>query len=192
MIKVLSFDPAGEKFGIAGVSLDEGKLSLYFKFLLESPDWDVSRRNTYVAHASATIAILDKPNIVVSEKPFGIGYSAQSLKELIGAIKAELATNIAWQGISEARKAVLGDGYGGSTKRQTAEWLLQYNWDIKSKRTINEMLAQTNDESKDGYDILDAIVHALCYLIQNLGMVPVHKPLKEKKRKKSIPEPNSK
>ena len=189
MVRILSFDPAGEKFGVAGVSLDEGKLSLYMKFLIESPDWDVSRRNNYVAHCCATIAVMEKPDVVVSEKPFGIGYSAQSLKELIGAIKAEFAANISWQGVSESRKAVLGEGYGGSSKRETAEWLLQYNWDLKSKRAIGEMLSQANDENKSGYDILDAMVHAVCYLINHNGLVPVHKPAKEKKRAKKVKAP---
>lgn len=138
-----------------------------------------------MANSCAMLAVLDKPDVVISEKPFGIGYSAQSLKELIGAIKAEMACNISWQGVSEARMAVLGEGYGGADKQSTAEWLLQYPWDLRSKRLISQYVSQADPQTKSGYDILDAILHGICYLVKNAGLVQKPKPVKTKKKSKS-------
>lgn len=185
-MRVLAFDPAGESFGVAGLQVQEsGKLDLYLNFLLKAPeDWDVSRKNIYMAHASAALVGLDKPDVVVSEKPFGIGYSAQSLKELIGALKAELMCSIKWYGVSEARTAVVGNTWGNATKEQTAEWLLQYPWNISSKRFITEQISQSNPELKTGFDILDAIMHGVCYLVKEGRIAPVHKEAKKKAKKR--------
>jgi len=82
---------------------------------------------------------------------------------------------------------VLGDGWGAANKAETAQWLLQYPWDISSKRFINEQISASNDNNKDGFDILDALLHALCYLIVEHGLVPVHKPQKSSKKKRKTP-----
>jgi hypothetical protein len=184
-LRVLSFDPAGEKFGIAGVQKTDDKLSVFFHYLLAAPDdFSSSQKGTYMAHAASAIVGIIKPDYIVSEKPWGVGYSMQSLKELIGALKAEIWNDIKWQGVSEARRAVLGEGWGGANKAETAMWLLQYPWDISSKRFINEQLNAANENNKDGFDILDALLHAVCYLIIEHGLVPVHKPQKASKKKR--------
>lgn len=189
-MKVLSFDPAGKKFGVCGLETFQSPdhmgqdtfVRIYLKHLLVSPeDWDMTTKTRYMAHMAATIAVLDKPDVVVSEKPWGMGFSKDSLLQLIGGLKAEFWGDIKWQGVSEARRAVLGDGWGGAKKQQTAEWLLQYPWDLRSKRFIKEEAERANPETDDGYDILDAILHGLCYLIVNKGLLPVVKPKKEKK-----------
>jgi hypothetical protein len=80
---------------------------------------------------------------------------------------------------------VLGDGWGGADKSATAKWLLEYPWDISSKRYITAQVDAANPKTDDGYDILDAILHGLCYLVSNEGLSPVVKPKKEKKRGKA-------
>lgn len=180
MIRVLAFDPAGKKFGIAGIQFladaleaSSQKLSLYMAHLLEAPEsFNGSQRTQYMAHASAAIVSLDQPNVIVSEEPWGLGYSKKTLTQLIGAIKAETWREIEWQGVSEARRAVIGDSWGGSDKRVTSEWLLEYPWDISSKRIIKKLFDDANPATDDGYDILDAILHGLCYLIVNRGLSP--------------------
>lgn len=196
-MKLLSFDPAGKKFGIAGIEFNsmtsdsapgvvDQSLRLYLHHLIEAPiskDFDGSKRTQYMAHVAACVVSLDQPDIIVSEKPWGMGFSKDSLLQLIGALKAELWRNIEWQGVSEARRAVLGDSWGGSTKQATAEWLLNYPWDISSKRFIKSQIDSANPSTDDGYDILDAILHGICYLVKSHGLIPVHKPKKERKRK---------
>lgn len=188
-MKILSLDPAGEAFGIVGIEFNKEpqSLSIFFKFLLQAPeDFDISKKNNYMAHSVATIISLVKPEKVISEKPFGIGYSAQSLKELIGAIKSETWMDIEWQGVSEARKTVLGEGYGASDKLKTSEWLLEYPWSISAKRLIKSEIDSAKPEQKEGFDILDAILHGTCYLIANEGLIPRHKPMKKKKGKERV------
>ncbi len=157
-------------------------------FLLTAPEqWDISRKNNFMAYSVAALISLEKPDIVVSEKPAGIGYSAQSLKELIGAIKAETWINIKWQGVSEARRGVLGDGYGGSDKIASAAWMLQYPFTRSAKNFIQLELDNAKKSDKIGYDILDAILHGMHYLVDNGLVSPVHKPEKiKRKKKKSI------
>lgn len=193
-MKVLSFDPAGKKFGVVGVEFlktpadlapngFDQTLTIYLSHVIETPDgFDSSQRTQYMAYASAAIASLDKPDVVVSEKPWGMGYSKDTLLQLIGAIKAEAWRDIEWQGVSEARRAVLGDTWGGANKKVTADWLLQYPWGISAKRFIKKLIEAANPETDDGYDILDAILHALCYLVVNNGLDQVAKVKKEKKR----------
>ena len=185
-MKILSLDPAGESFGIVGINfLKEKKiLDIYFKFLLQAPeDFNISQKNNYMAHAVAALISQIKPDAVISEKPFGIGYSAQSLKELIGAIKAETWLDIKWQGVSEARRIVIGDGYGASDKLKTSEWLLEYPWSISAKRFIKSQIETSNVETKKGFDILDAILHGVCYFVVNEGLEPKQKPLKKRNKK---------
>ena len=184
MSKYLGFDPAGNSFGIVGVILENGQLSVNFSFLLNAPeDFNTSQKNSYMAHGAATVVALYKPDMVISEAPFGIGWSAQYLKELIGAIKAELACNVIWQGVSQARKSVIGDGYGGAKKLETAKWLLNYNWDRSSKMWINKEIEAADPTSDKGFDLLDALLHVICYLVENGLIQPVHKPTKEKRKK---------
>lgn len=200
-MKVLGFDPAGNKFGVAGVEFIstpsdlsptgyDQSVSLYMSHLIEAPDadWKMTQKTAYMAHVAATIVSLDKPDVVVSEKPWGMGFSKDSLLQLIGAIKAELWMNVEWQGVSEARRAVIGDTWGGANKKVTSDWLLQYPWDISSKRAIKLLVDTANPETDDGYDVLDAILHILCYLIVNKGLLPNHKIKKEKKKKKATKE----
>lgn len=187
-MRLLSFDPAGEKFGIVGIEKSDDKLSVFFSFLLEAPqEFNAGQKGTYMAHAAAAIVGTIRPDCIVSEKPWGVGYSMQSLKELIGALKAEIWADIKWQGVSEARRVVLGDGFGAANKMETAEWLLQYPWDISSKRLIKSQIDAANTDNKDGFDILDALLHGLCYLIMEHGLVPVHKPAKPSKKKRKSP-----
>ena len=183
-MRVLGLDPAGKKFGIAGVEMDNsGNINLYTDFLLESPShFNRDQRLRYMSHNVAAIVALDRPDFIVSENPWGVGWSAQSLKEQIGGIKAELWIDITWQGVSEARRSVLGDGYGGAKKRETAEWLMQYPWTRSSKNRLKELFDKASLDTDDGYDELDAILHCLCFLISNKGLSPVIKPEKEKKR----------
>jgi len=186
-VRIISLDPAGESFGVVGIDFDKEKqsLSIFFKFLLEAPeDFNGTQKNNYVAHAVSALIAQIKPDVIVSEKPFGIGYSAQALKELIGAIKAETWSNIVWQGVSEARRIVLGDGHGASDKLKTAEWLLEYPWSISAKRLIKSQIDTSNIAEKKGFDILDAILHGVCYLITKESLTPRHKPAKVKKAKK--------
>lgn len=186
-MRVLGLDPAGKKFGVAGIEvLENGKLDLYASYLLQSPShFKTDQRLRFMAHMIGTFVMLDKPTVLVSENPWGQGYSSQTLKEQIGSIKAELWVDIEWQGVSEARRAVLGDGYGGEKKRPTAEWLLSYPWNLASKNKLEELFAAASPDTDDGYDELDAVLHVLCYLIVNKNIQPVHKPYKEKKRGKS-------
>lgn len=186
-MRILALDPAGNEFGIVGIEFlkENQPLSIFFSFLLKAPeDFDISQKNNYMAHATASIISLIKPDVVISEKPFGIGYSAQSLKELIGAIKAETWANIKWQGVGEARRVALGDDHGASDKLTTSEWLLEYPWSISAKRFIKSQIDAANPKEKAGFDILDAILHGICYLVANEGLIPKHKPKKEKKRPK--------
>jgi Holliday junction resolvasome RuvABC endonuclease subunit len=185
-MRILSLDPAGSDFGIVGIELNKESqsLSIYFNFLLQSPeDFNISQKNNYVAHSAATIISHIKPDVIVSEKPFGIGFSNQSLKELIGALKAEIWQNIKWQSVSEARRAVIGDGHGASDKLKTSEWLLEYPWSISAKRLIKSQIDNSDINNKKGFDILDAILHGVCYLVINEGLIVRHKPKKEKKKK---------
>lgn len=194
-MKVLGFDPAGNKFGVAGIEFlstpsdlapngYDQSLSLYMNHLIAAPDsdWKMTQKTAYMAHVAASIVSLDKPDVVVSEKPWGMGFSKDSLLQLIGAIKAELWQDIVWQGVSEARRAVIGDSWGGANKKVTSDWLLQYPWDLSSKRAIKLLVETANPETDDGYDVLDAILHILCYLIVNKGLLPVVKQKKEKKK----------
>lgn len=185
-MRVLGLDPAENKFGVAGIEVGEGqKLSLYMNFLLESPpNFKTTQKSNYMSHCIAAIMYLDKPDFIVSEFPWGAGFSKSSMERLIGAIRAETWQNINWQGVSEARKAVLGDGYGGAKKRETAEWLLTYNWDLKSKRALETLFIKASPETDEGYDVLDAVLHILCFLIKEKGLTPVHKEQKVTKKKK--------
>lgn len=184
-MKVMALDPAGEGFGVVVLEkTPSGLLTATMKFLLTAPEeWDISRKNCYMAHAVAALVALEKPDFVVSEKPWGMGYSKQSLTELIGAIKAEVWDKISWQSVSEARYTVIGEGHGGSDKQMSAEWLFQYPWAPGTKKLITSLLQAANPETKQGYDILDAILHGLCFMI-NRGMVePKHKEPKKSRRK---------
>lgn len=184
-MRIISFDPATNKFGVAGVSLVDDKLSLYLSYLFESPiNWTLDQKTLFMSHACNLMIFVDKPDFVVSEYPWGAGYSLGSMRELTGSMKAEAVQKIEWQGVSEARKAVLGDGYGAERKRPTAEWFTQYPWDLKSKRAIEALLAAANPDTDEGYDVLDAILHALCFLIKKELIAPVHRPEKIKKVKK--------
>jgi hypothetical protein len=180
-------DPAGGKFGIVGIAVNPGaKLNIDFSFLIQSPeDFKANDKNVYVTNAAAVLAALYKPDIIVSENPFGIGWSAQMLHEIVGQLKANFLNTINWQRVSEARRAVLGDGYGGAKKRESTEWLLEYDWDISSKRLINKWLSEADPNSDIGYDLLDALMHGVCYLVANNIIVPVHKPVKKVKPKVS-------
>lgn len=195
-MRIISLDPAGKKFGVAGITLNSvdvpvtGKthcLSLFLAHVIETPsEWDSTKKTMYMAHAAATIIALEQPEEVVSEKPWGMGFSKQSLTELIGAIKAETWAKVVWQGVSEARRGVIGDTWGGSDKRSTAEWLLEYPWDIRAKRFIRAEIDRASTTTDEGYDILDAILHGVFYLIDTKGLVPRVKPKKERKRAKKI------
>jgi len=183
--KVLSLDPAGGAFGASVLSLVDGRIDITMQHLLTSPeDWDISKKNSYMAHCVAALISLEKPDVVVSEKPWGMGFSKDSLLQLIGAIKAETWNYIEWQGISEVRRGVLGDGYGQADKVASAEWLLQYPFSIPAKRFIKTQLDTANKDGKIGYDILDAILHGTYYLVDNALIAPVHKEPKIKKTKK--------
>lgn len=190
-MRIISFDPAGKKFGVAGIeftALDSlQKVELNFKYLIEAPEaFSMSQKNTFMAHMAATIVSLAQPDVVVSEKPWGMGFSKDSLLQLIGALKAELWKDINWQGVSEARRTVMGDSWGGSNKKATSDWLLEYPWDLSSKRFIKSLIDTANPENDDGYDILDAILHGLCYLVAHHGLIAVVKPKKERKKKAAI------
>ena len=185
-MRILAFDPAGNKFGVACIDVVEGQMDLSLSFVIETPEEFTSTMKTqYVSFVSAALVGLTKPNQIVSEFPWGAGgFSSQNLKEIIGALKAEIWQNIRWQGVSEARRIVLGDGYGGSDKPTTSEWLLEYPWNIKSKRKIRQMIDNANPQTKDGYDILDAIMHGVCYLVSEKLIERIIKPEKVKKTKK--------
>jgi hypothetical protein len=185
-MKVLALDPAGNSFGVAVIELTtEGKMYLPMTFVINAPsEWDISRKNSYMAHCCAALISLEKPDLIVSEKPWGQGFSKQSITELIGAIKAELWTDVEWQGVSEARRAVLGDGYGAADKKVSAEWLLSYPWMISAKNILKDLISKANPETKEGYDVLDAILHGLCYLVANGKIQQVSKPTKNNKKKK--------
>ena len=187
--KILCLDPAGESFGIATLQVVSDIIHIPMHFLLNSPTmWDISKQNNYMAHCVAAIISLEKPDIIVSEKPWGIGFSKDSLLQLIGAIKAETWANIEWQGISEARRRVIGDGYGASDKITSTQWLLQYPFSVSAKRLIQTQLDMANKDGKIGYDILDAILHGVYYLVDNGLVSPVHKKAKQKCKKKVIKE----
>lgn len=185
-MRVIGFDPAGNSFGMAGVEFDGEELNLFLSYELKSPnpDWKMNQKNIFVTHLAATIAMLEKPDYFVSEAPFGMGHSAQSLKEAIGMLKTELMNNIVWYGVSEARMAVLGEGNGGAKKDQTAEWIMEYPWTRSSKTKLKKMIELANPETKEGYDVLDAVLHILCFLIKEKGLLPLAKPVKVKKSKK--------
>lgn len=183
--KLLCLDPAGESFGIAVLQVLDGTIHIPMHFLLNAPEmWDISRKNSYMAHCAAALVSLEKPDVIVSEKPWGMGFSKDSLLQLIGAIKAETWTHIEWQGVSEARRGVIGDGYGASDKVASAEWLLQYPFSISAKRFIKSQLDTANKDGKIGYDILDAILHGVYYLVDRGLVSPVHKEAKQKRKKK--------
>jgi hypothetical protein len=160
-------------------------IRIYMHHLLTSPQGFVLDDKTrYMGHALAGLVAIDKPDLIVSEKPWGAGFSITTLANLLGSIKASIWEKIEWQGVSEARKTVLGDGFGGEKKRPTAEWLLSYPWDTKSKNLIKGWLDSASPDTDDGYDELDAVLHGLCYLIKEKGLTPVHKEPKVKKRGK--------
>jgi Holliday junction resolvasome RuvABC endonuclease subunit len=186
-IRVLCFDPAGNSFGVAMLELQDGKISIPMTHVIEPPaDWHIDQKNNYVAHCAAAIIGIEKPSVVVSEDPFGIGWSAKRLGNLLGAIKAEAWTNIEWQGVSEMRRGVLGDGYGGSDKIVSAEWLVQYPFLPSAKNLIRKLIDNGNKDGKIGYDVLDAILHGVYYLVDKGLVIPVHKPEKKKRKKKGI------
>lgn len=185
--KVLCLDPAGGAFGVVVLQVVDGTITIPMHFLLTAPDvWDISRKNSYMAHCVAAIVALEKPDVVVSEKPWGMGFSKDSLLQLIGAIKAETWSHIEWQGVSQARKGVIGDGHGGSDKIVSAEHLLNYPFGISAKRFIKNELDLASKGGKIGYDILDAIMHGVYYLVDNGLTAPVHKPAKKVRKKKDI------
>jgi Holliday junction resolvasome RuvABC endonuclease subunit len=185
MSRILCLDPAGESFGVAVLEVQDGKIYIPMHFLLNAPEnWDISRKNSYMAHCTAALIGLEKPDYVVSEKPWGMGFSKDSLLQLIGAIKAESWAKIEWQGISEVRRGVLGDGHGASDKFTSTEWLLEYPFSISAKNTIKSYLDTAQKDGRVGYDILDAILHGVFFLIEKGLVQPVHKPLKIKKKKK--------
>ncbi len=188
MSKVLCLDPAGEAFGAAVLSIQDGKIYITMTHLLTAPSaWNISQKNSYMAHCTAALVSLEKPDIVVSEKPWGMGFSKDSLLQLIGAIKAETWLNIEWQGISEVRRGVIGDGYGASDKYTSTEWLLSYPFSIQAKNLIKSQLDLAQKDGKIGYDILDAILHGVYYLVDKGLVLPVHKEAKKpKKKKKSV------
>ena len=182
-MRIVGLDPASKKFGMVGIEYSkDAQLSVYHSQVLESPaHFDESKRTQYMSHMVGAFLALDKPDVIVSEKPFGMGFSAQYLKELIGGIKSSYWDRIVWQGVSEARRNVIGDGFGGANKDETSKWLLQYNWTRKSKNLLESELSKANLETKEGYDVLDSALHVLCYLIVNEGLKPV---IKEKKKKR--------
>jgi hypothetical protein len=188
-MRLLALDPASNKFGLVGINFNEQTkdISIYVSYLLTSPkDFSTENKSRFMAHALAGLISIDKPDTIVSEKPWGQGFSKDSLVQLIGMIKAENWLKIYWQGVSEARKAVLGDGFGGAKKRPTAEWLLSYPWDRTSKNLISGWIEKANPDTDDGYDELDALLHGMCHLIQKCGLVPVHKEAKKKRGKKNV------
>jgi Holliday junction resolvasome RuvABC endonuclease subunit len=194
-VKVVGLDPAGNAFGVCGIEVsDNGKLELYMSTVIESlPHWKADDKNTYMAHVVASLLYVERPDVVVSEDPFGIGWSVKRLGNLLGSIKATVMDKIVWQGVGEARRAVLGDGYGAASKKESADWLLSYDWNIGSKRAIKKLieaaaLANNEEGGKDGYDILDAVMHVICYLVASNKIVPVHKEPKVKKPKKKKTE----
>lgn len=191
MSRYLGLDPATRVFGVCGIEVNEGRLDLYMDYLIKAPEHFVTtQRNQYMSHMTAALISLDKPDMVISEAPWGGGgWSTQAFKELIGSIKSSYWDTIIWQGVSEARRAVLGDGYGGAKKRVTAEWLLQYDWNISSKRRMQELFDKASKDTDDGYDELDAILHVLCYLVANKLIEPKHKEPKKPKKVKKIKEP---
>lgn len=184
-MKVLALDPAGELFGIAGVEiLGSGELNIYFSFLLEAPiDFTTTQKSNYMAYASAAIISQIKPDVVVSERPWGMGYSKSTLEQLIGAIKAETWKDIEWQGVSEARRSLMGDGYGGENKLVSSQWLLEYNWNRSSKTMIKKLIAEAGGDLKSGYDILDAVMHGTAFLIKKGNLQKKEKTGKLKKKK---------
>lgn len=177
-MKLIGIDPASKKLGIVGIEYidSSSNLTIYYDKVVESPSFfNETQRTQFMSHVVGAYLAIDKPDVVVSEKPFGIGFSAQYLKELIGGIKTSYWDKINWQGVSEARKTVLGEGFGGAKKDQTSDWLLQYKWNKKSRKIIEEQIKLANPDTKEGYDILDAILHVLCYLIANKHILPVTK-----------------
>lgn len=185
--RILCLDPAGESFGVAVLHLEDGIIQIPMHHLLTAPPmWDISRKNCYMAHCTAAMISMEKPDAVISEKPWGMGFSKDSLLQLIGAIKAETWSQIEWQGISEVRRGVIGDGYGGSDKIVSAEWMLSYPFSISAKRFIKSQLDTSNKDGKIGFDILDAILHGLYYLVDKGLVSPVHKEPKAKRKKKGI------
>lgn len=187
-MKILSIDPAGGLTGISIISLENDALSLAMTFLLKSPEeFNSTQKNNYIGHCIAALIGQAKPDVVVSEKIFGLGgYGGASLNELMGSIKAQTLSSITWQGISETRRGVIGDGHGASTKAQSAEWILNYPWGISAKRKLKQMLSEVKVDSNEGYDILDSILHGLYYMIDNNLIKPVHKPAKIKRSKKNV------
>jgi len=185
--KILALDPAGESFGVVVLEVIDGAITIPMHHLLTAPEaWDTSCKNNFMAHSTAALISLEKPDVVVSEKPWGMGFSKDSLLQLIGAIKAESWSKIEWQGVSEARRGIIGDGYGGSDKIASAEWLLQYPFGISAKRFIKSQLDTAHKDGKMGYDILDAIMHGVYYLVDNGLVSPVHKEPKKARKKKSV------
>lgn len=185
-MKIVGIDPASKKLGIVGIEYEKGsQLSIYYGTVLESPiHFNETQRTQYMSHVLGTFLALEKPDVIVSEKPFGLGFSAQYLKELIGGIKSSYWDKIVWQGVSEARRQVIGDGFGGADKKNTSDWLLQYPWSKKSKALLEEEISNANPETKEGYDILDSVLHVLCYLIVNEGLTPKIKERKNGRKNK--------
>lgn len=163
-MKLISLDPAAGTAGVCCLEIKKGQIDIIWTFAIQSIDsWNVDMQNVFVAHTFASIVMVEQPDYLVSEKPWGLGFSKESLSQLIGMLKSYHLNKIKWQTITNARKTVLGTG--SADKAESAKGLLQYPWTKKAKRKIETLIETAQATGK--YDELDALLHGLAFCISS-------------------------
>lgn len=167
----MALDPGGNSSGITTLEVIDHTISIKWFYNIVSPSHlSIEQKNIFMAHIIAVLIAIEKPHYIVSEKPWGMGQSKDSLTQLIGAIKAELWTPVEWQIVSEARKIVAENG--SANKIESGKALLNWPFDAPSRRIIKTLL-YTAEHQKDpqlSLDILDSLVHGVAFIAKQ-GLV---------------------
>lgn len=159
VISVLSFDPASNNTGAALLAFDGKTIDIKWTATLCAPtdQWSADQKIAYLSHVMSILVVIERPNYVISEQPWGRGASKEVLSQLMGAIKAHLVDSVKWQVVSQARKIL---GHGAMDKEESAKSLLKQNLTKHAKKMIKKLIA------KNSYDELDAIVHGVAFIVK--------------------------
>lgn len=166
--RILCIDPASNFTGVGllrcEISVDNiATLSIEWTDVVKTINsWNNDKKICFLSNFIALLVYVERPDVVVSEQPWGLGSSKEILSQLVGAIKAHLIDTVAWQTVSQARKLVVSNG--SADKKESAESLLKFPFTKNSKNVIIKLI------NEGRFDETDAIMHGLGYLI-NIGVI---------------------
>lgn len=166
--RILCIDPASNFTGVGllrcEISVDNtATLSIEWTDVVKTINsWNNDKKICFLSNFIALLVYVERPDVVVSEQPWGLGSSKEILSQLVGAIKAHLIDTVAWQTVSQARKLVVSNG--SADKKESAESLLKFPFTKNSKNVIIKLI------NEERFDETDAIMHGLGYLV-NIGVI---------------------